>query len=59
MRALIVVGASAAVGGLVVSKYGGAIEAQATKLGLPASIGHIVVVGSTAAAVYWVVTSVL
>lgn len=51
-KELLVVGAAAAAGEWFVQKYGAQIQAQTSKLGLPAMAGHILVVGGSAAGGY-------
>jgi len=59
LKEVIIVGASAGLGGWVVSKYGASIEAQAVKLHFPPTIAHMVVVGGGAALVYFVLRQVV
>jgi hypothetical protein len=59
VKELLIVGGSAALGGVVVSKYGASIEAKAVQFKIPPTLAHMGVVGGTAALVYYVLRSVL
>lgn len=58
MKDVLIVGASAGLGGWIVSRYGAPIEAQAVKLGIPTTVAHIAIVGGGAALVYFVLRQV-
>lgn len=58
LKDVLIVGVSAGLGGWIVGKYGASIESQFLKIGLPANIGHVVVVGGGAALVYYVLRQV-
>jgi hypothetical protein len=59
MKETLIVGASAALGGWIVTKYGAPIEAQAVKFHIPVTIAHMAVVGGSAALVFFVLTKVV
>jgi hypothetical protein len=59
LKEVLVVGGSAAVGGWLTTKYGGKIQPYFISLGLPASAANVVVVGGSAALVYFVVRAVM
>jgi hypothetical protein len=56
MKEVLLAGAAAAVGGLIVSKYGAAIEAKAVAMHVPPTVAHMGVVGGSAALVFFVAT---
>lgn len=59
MKELVLVGVAAGVGGIVLGKWGGPVEARLASWHIPPSIGHFGLVGATAAGLYWVGRKVL
>ena len=59
LKETLVVGGAAALGGWLVTKYGASIEAQAVKLHIPPTLAHMLVVGGSAALVYFVIIKVI
>lgn len=52
LKEVLIVGGSAAVGELIVQKFGSSIEAKAVSMKIPPTVAHMAVVGSAAALGY-------
>ena len=59
MKELFLVGLAAGVGGILLGKFGGTLDAKVASWGVPPIVGHAVLVGSSAAGVYYVTRKVL
>lgn len=61
MKELFLVGVAAGLGGIVLGKWGGPIEAKLTGISasIPPAAVHFTMVGASAVAVYWVARKVL
>lgn len=59
MKELFLVGAAAGVGGIVLGKWGGTIEAKLASWNIPPSVGHFTLVGAAAAGIYYIARKVV